>query len=62
MREGIKDKGRLVHIQTAINAILSNKDLYKREDAIGNPVIFYGFVKLVENNRGGCIYAVEGIP
>mgnify|MGYP004553954253 CR=1 FL=1 len=48
MRERIKDRGRLEHIQSAINQLLTYKDQYKFEDIQNNPVLFYGFVKLVE--------------
>lgn len=48
MREKIKDKGRLIHIQSAINQLLTYKDQYTSEDLQSNPVIFYGFTKLVE--------------
>lgn len=48
MRERVKDKGRLEHIQSAINQLLTYKNQYKYEDLQKNPVIFYGFVKLVE--------------
>lgn len=48
MREKIKDKGRLVHIMTAINNILEHKDRYVFEEIKDDPIIFYGFVKQVE--------------
>lgn len=48
MREKIKDKGRLQHILSAINQLLTYKNQYKSEDLQNNPVIFYGFTKLVE--------------
>lgn len=48
MRERIKDKGRLEHIQTAINQLLTYKEQYSYDDIKGNPVVFYGFVKLIE--------------
>ena len=48
MREKIKDKGRLEHIQTAIEQLLTYKDKYELDDIKNNPVVFYGFVKLVE--------------
>ena len=48
MREKIKDKGRLEHILSSIDIILSNKNRYEYEDVINDPIIFYGFVKHVE--------------
>lgn len=48
MREKVKDKGRLLHIQSAINQILIYKEQYKFNDIQNSPVLFYGFVKLVE--------------
>ena len=48
MREKVKDKGRLEHIQSAINQLLTSKEQYRFEDIKNNPVVFYGFVKLVE--------------
>lgn len=48
MREKVKDKGRLEHILTAINQVQAYKDLYSEEDVRENPIVFYGFVKLVE--------------
>ena len=49
MRERVKDKGRLEHIRSAINQLLTYKDQYKFKDIQNNPVLFYGFVKLVES-------------
>ena len=48
MREKVKDRGRLEHILTAINQLLTYKDKYELDDIKNNPVVFYGFVKLVE--------------
>lgn len=48
MREKVRDKGRLEHILYACNALLDNKDKYDYESATKDPVVFYGFVKLVE--------------
>lgn len=48
MREKVKDKGRLEHIHTAIEQLLTYKEQYKFDDIKNNPVVFYGFVKLVE--------------
>ena len=48
MREKIKDKGRLEHILSSIDIILNNKNRYKYEDVINDPIVFYGFVKHVE--------------
>ena len=48
MREKIKDKGRLEHILSSIDIILNNKNRYEYEDAINDPIVFYGFVKHVE--------------
>ena len=48
MREKVKDKGRLEHIQNAIEQLLIYKQQYTLDDVRDNSVIFYGFVKLVE--------------
>ena len=48
MREKVKDRGRLEHIMTAIEQLLQYKEQYSLDDIKRNPVIFYGFVKLVE--------------
>lgn len=48
MRERVKDQGRLEHIATAINVLLEHKDKYTYEEVVGNPILFYGFVKHVE--------------
>lgn len=48
MRERTKDKERLEHILSAIDTILDYKDKYTEEDVRDNPVVFYGFVKLIE--------------
>ncbi len=48
MRETVRDKGRLEHILQACNILLEYKDKYDYEAAKAAPVIFYGFVKLVE--------------
>ena len=48
MREKVKDSGRLEHIQTAIEQLLTYKGKYGLDDIKNNPVVFYGFVKLVE--------------
>lgn len=32
----------------AINTIMENKDKYRKEQVMENPVIYYGFVKLIE--------------
>ncbi len=48
MREKIKDKGRLEHILQACNDLLGHKDKYDYETALNDPVVFFGFVKLVE--------------
>lgn len=48
MREKVRDKGRLEHILQACNDLLEYKDKYDYETAIKSPILFYGFVKLVE--------------
>jgi len=48
MRERVKDKGRLQHILSAIDVIMSNKNRYSYEDLTNNPILFFGFVKHVE--------------
>lgn len=49
MREDIKDKGHLEHMLQTCYTLLKYKDKYDYEDAIANPIIFFGFVKLMEN-------------
>lgn len=48
MREKVKDKGRLEHILSAINEIIAAKEKFTINDVRKSPVVFYGFVKLVE--------------
>lgn len=48
MREKVRDKGRLEHILQACNDLLEYKDKYDYETAVKSPILFYGFVKLVE--------------
>ncbi len=48
MREKVRDKGRLEHILQACNDLLEYKDKYDFQSAVKSPIIFYGFVKLVE--------------
>lgn len=48
MREKVKNRGRLEHILQACNILLENQAKYNREVVINDPVVFYGFVKLVE--------------
>lgn len=48
MREKVKDKERLTHILNAIDTLIENRDKYRFEEVVNNPIIFYGFVKHVE--------------
>lgn len=48
MREKVKDRGRLEHILQVCNILLENQAKCNREVVINDPVVFYGFVKLVE--------------
>lgn len=48
MREIVKDRGRLEHILSAINGIMTDKDQYTLEQIKENTVLFYGFTKYVE--------------
>ena len=48
MRERIRDKERLVHILTAIDALMDGSKRYSVEEAEKDTIIFYGFVKQVE--------------
>ena len=48
MRERIRDKERLVHILTAIDALLDGSKRYSPEQAEKDTIIFYGFVKQLE--------------
>ena len=48
MREPIKDKIRLEHIIQAIDALLEGRKQYSFEQAVNDPILFYGFVKHVE--------------
>ena len=48
MRERIRDKERLEHILTAIDNLTEGSKRYTVEQAEGDSIIFYGFVKQVE--------------
>lgn len=48
MREEIRDKERLVHIQSAINVLMERKDTHSYEEIVSDPIVFYGFVKHIE--------------
>lgn len=48
MRERIKDSERLEHILGTINTLLEYKDKYSMEEALQNPIVYYGFVKHIE--------------
>lgn len=48
MREKVKDKGRLSHILSAIDVLLTHKDKYNFEEIKDDPIIFFGFVKQME--------------
>ena len=48
MRETIRDKERLFHIQSAINVLMERKDMHTLEDVMSDPIIFYGYVKHIE--------------
>lgn len=48
MREPVRDKGRLQHIDEACQILLKRKDKESLEEVKDDPVKFYGYVKLVE--------------
>jgi len=48
MRETIRDKERLLHIQSAIDVLMERKDTHSLEDVVSDPIIFYGYVKHIE--------------
>lgn len=48
MRERIRDKERLLHIQSAINVLMERKDTHTFEEVVSDPIIFYGYVKHIE--------------
>ena len=48
MRERIRDKERLVHILTAIDALTDGSKRYSIEQAERDTIIFFGFVKQLE--------------
>lgn len=48
MRETIRDIERLRHILEAIDTIEAKKGLYSYDQIMAEPILFYGFVKLVE--------------
>lgn len=48
MRERIRDKERLLHIQNAVNVLMERKDTHTLEEVVSDPIIFFGFVKHIE--------------
>ena len=48
MREPVKDIIRLQHILDASNKLVENKGKYTQKEMESDPIVFYGFVKLVE--------------
>ena len=48
MRERIRDKERLIHIQNAIDVLISRKDTHTLEEVVSDSIIFYGYVKHIE--------------
>lgn len=48
MRENVKDKGRLGHILSSIDVLLSSKERFSYDEIASDPIVFYGFVKHVE--------------
>jgi len=48
MREKIKDRERLLHIQSAIDVLMTRKDTHSFEEVVSDPIIFYGYVKHIE--------------
>ena len=61
MREKIKDKGRLEHILNSIDVLISNKGKYEFADVEKDPIIIFGFVKLVEI-IGEAVYMLTPVP
>ena len=41
MREKVRDKERLMHILSAINVLISNKDKHSLDEIIDDPIVFY---------------------
>lgn len=48
MREKVRDIERLLHIQNAINVLMTRKDTHSFEEVLSDPIIFYGYVKHIE--------------
>ena len=48
MRERIRDRERLEHILRAIDELLAGRNRFSPDEAESNPIIYFGFVKLVE--------------
>ncbi len=48
MREQIRDKQRLEHILSALNTLISRRDIYSDAVIINDPIIFFGIVKHLE--------------
>ena len=48
MRERIRDKERLLHIQNAVNVLMERKDTHTLEEVVSDPIIFFVFVKHIE--------------
>ncbi len=48
MREKVRDKERLQHILNACDVLIDKKDKYARDEVEQNPILYFGFVRLVE--------------
>lgn len=48
MREKVRDKGRLLHILSAIDTLMDARKRYTLSDIEGDAILFFGFVKHVE--------------
>lgn len=48
MREQKRDKERLAHILDAIRIIEDGLNTYAKDEALNNPLLYYGLVKQVE--------------
>ena len=48
MREEIRDTERLQHILDAINILIGYQAQHSMEEALADPIVYYGLVKHVE--------------
>ena len=48
MREEVRDIERLEHILAAMNVLIGYKEQHTLEDALADPIVYFGLVKHVE--------------